>query len=566
MTRSSLPTSDQAGGLVQINPLQTLEDRLFLSASKTFEVYAAKDGVYQVYPRYLLPGSQRAEASIAVNDSDPTVFKFSATGEAENFSVRGFNVELRAGLNTFTIQGIGEQDEQLAFPNRDSVKAGTRVGRLVSPTNVAVTDMGEGVIKVDWFDRSSTEDGFKVVAKRTDGLGEVIKLDQPTDSSSAVLTGLKIGVDYEISVYAQAEWTDSIVETTTTSRSGSGQSHTGSYIQRDRGRNLSKPSGTTVQSLDINNAPMGYQVKADQALMVKKGTASFTLVDSNFEIRNAGSKVYSTWQEAVWDQVDGKILIDDNDGNQKLFVFGEDAAFTVGTAGELAKRRPGSHFETVDPDTRVIALEDLTNWKRNDNDFDDWYVELDINDFQFEVINSGFETANVDQNPDLVINRWSGWGRSSVTMSADDIPGWTMTDHQDLGDRNNQIEIWQSGFGNVKAAEGDQFAEINAHGDSTLYQTIEVIPGSEMAFDFQHRGRTGKDKMNLTIRDADSGEVLFSKNYRSGDDQWSYYNGTMDIPNGTAQVTFEFSSVNTANGNNSTGNFIDAIHYYRQSA
>ncbi|MER5295586.1 hypothetical protein ABT382_26460, partial [Streptomyces pharetrae] len=51
------------------------------------------------------------------------------------------------------------------------------------------------------------------------------------------------------------------------------------------------------------------------------------------------------------------------------------------------------------------------------------------------------------------------------------VPGWltTATDHR--------IELWRSGFNGVPAAEGSQFAELNANQESTLYQDLRTTPG-----------------------------------------------------------------------------------------
>ncbi|MCA9058232.1 MAG: hypothetical protein KDA85_07020, partial [Planctomycetaceae bacterium] len=71
------------------------------------------------------------------------------------------------------------------------------------------------------------------------------------------------------------------------------------------------------------------------------------------------------------------------------------------------------------------------------------------------------------------------------------MPGWKTTD--------SAFEIWGTGFNEVDAYDGDQFVELNAKIDGTLYQDATGIKaGSVLEFTFAHRGRFGKDTMKLT--------------------------------------------------------------------
>ncbi|WP_449408979.1 hypothetical protein [Microbacterium maritypicum] len=75
------------------------------------------------------------------------------------------------------------------------------------------------------------------------------------------------------------------------------------------------------------------------------------------------------------------------------------------------------------------------------------------------------------------------------------VPGWftTATD--------NQIEIWRSP-GNPRAypaAQGSQFAELNATQASMLYQDLATTPGQTLYWSLKHRGREGTDTMRVMI-------------------------------------------------------------------
>lgn len=143
------------------------------------------------------------------------------------------------------------------------------------------------------------------------------------------------------------------------------------------------------------------------------------------------------------------------------------------------------------------------------------------------------------------------------------IPGWKTTD--------TEFEIWSTGFEGFKAHAGDQFVELNAHIDGTLYQdSMGIKKGSVLEFTFAHRGRNGKDTMKLTITDlgpdnalgGSDDTVLFTKEYSTGKEAWAVYNSTKE-PRIFAMgntVRFAYSAVHGTGGkgpNKSEGNFLD---------
>ena len=81
------------------------------------------------------------------------------------------------------------------------------------------------------------------------------------------------------------------------------------------------------------------------------------------------------------------------------------------------------------------------------------------------------------------------------------VPPWQTTDGAGL------IEIWSDGFNGVPAAEGVQFAELNATTAGTLYQDVVSTPGATMSWTLLHRAREGTDVMQVLIGDANVADV-----------------------------------------------------------
>ncbi|MEL7010012.1 MAG: GEVED domain-containing protein, partial [Cyanobacteria bacterium J06588_4] len=141
-----------------------------------------------------------------------------------------------------------------------------------------------------------------------------------------------------------------------------------------------------------------------------------------------------------------------------------------------------------------------------------------------------------------------------------DVPGWFVSG-------NDFIELWRNGntaSGGVPAYEDEQFAEINAYVDGSLYQDVITTPGSIITWQFAHRGRTGVDTMNLMI--GSPGATIAQINPTNGttsfstdNSDWVVYEGTYTVPPGQSITRFEYESVNTASGSSSVGNFIDSL-------
>ncbi|GAB3312298.1 hypothetical protein GCM10027298_37400 [Epidermidibacterium keratini] len=153
-----------------------------------------------------------------------------------------------------------------------------------------------------------------------------------------------------------------------------------------------------------------------------------------------------------------------------------------------------------------------------------------------------------------------------VIQSQTLVPGWSTTA------TDGQIEIWRynngTNFpnpGSVPAAEGRQFAELNANQTSTLYQDIATVPGQVMRWSLKHRGRLGADTMQVQIG-APGGTLVAqtptgatSTNITDGNTAWGTYSGIYVVPAGQTTTRFAFAAVSTSSGNTSVGNFLDDI-------
>ena len=172
-----------------------------------------------------------------------------------------------------------------------------------------------------------------------------------------------------------------------------------------------------------------------------------------------------------------------------------------------------------------------------------------ITDQQAGLTNPGFEEPR---------------GKEASVVLVETMPGWKTTD--------SHFEIWGTGFKEVPAHEGTQFAELNAYINGTLYQDSTGIQrGSVLEFTFAHRGRSGEDTMQLTITDLgadnalDGGDdtVLFTNQYTTGKDAWAVYTSTTEqkIKALGNTVRFAYGAISTATGELGEGNLLDAANF-----
>lgn len=125
------------------------------------------------------------------------------------------------------------------------------------------------------------------------------------------------------------------------------------------------------------------------------------------------------------------------------------------------------------------------------------------------------------------------------------------------------IELWSTGFssssnGKVTAAEGRQFAELNANKAGTLYQDLPTTPGTTMRWHLKHRGRAGNDTMRVMVGKPGGQLTQSGSDLTTGNTAWVQYTGTYTIPAGQTTTRFAFQAVRTASSI-SVGNFLDDV-------
>ncbi|BCK66464.1 hypothetical protein Srufu_004170 [Streptomyces libani subsp. rufus] len=161
------------------------------------------------------------------------------------------------------------------------------------------------------------------------------------------------------------------------------------------------------------------------------------------------------------------------------------------------------------------------------------------------LVNGSFEepsVTNVEFLPD-----------ASQTQAPRRVPGWLTTAPDHL------IELWHSGFNGLQAADGAQFAELNANYVSTLYQDLPTTPGTTLYWRLYHRGRLGRDTMALDI--GAPGAVVEQQRFTDGNSAWGYYTGTYTVPTSRTTTRFAFRSIAAAGGDQGVGNFLDGVFF-----
>lgn len=126
------------------------------------------------------------------------------------------------------------------------------------------------------------------------------------------------------------------------------------------------------------------------------------------------------------------------------------------------------------------------------------------------------------------------------------------------------VELWSSGFQGVPAAQGRQFAELNANKAGTLYQDLPTTPGTSMRWYLMHRGRAGDDTMRVMIGRPGGQLSQSGRDLTTGKSAWVQYTGTYRIPAGQTTTRFAFQAVRTA-ASISVGNLMDDVVFTPES-
>ncbi|GAB4447101.1 MAG: hypothetical protein OHK0036_00920 [Bacteroidia bacterium] len=140
----------------------------------------------------------------------------------------------------------------------------------------------------------------------------------------------------------------------------------------------------------------------------------------------------------------------------------------------------------------------------------------------------------------------------TVSMVQDStVPCWNTTAPDHI------IEVWHNGYNSVPAYSGNQFVELNAYYQSTLYQNISVNSGDIITIKFAHRGRAGVDVMGVEVGPI-GGPYTSLGTFSDNNANWGYYTVNYNVPTSGAYYV-RFVSISAAGGNSALGNFLDAV-------
>ena len=212
----------------------------------------------------------------------------------------------------------------------------------------------------------------------------------------------------------------------------------------------------------------------------------------------------------------------------------------------------------------------------------------------YEVQNGSFETPEVYSN----YNHWQY--SNSAYASAGGV--WQTTGVGTGNHASHDIEIINtedggfkspySWYGSDKAADGNQFAELNCEAAGALYQDVLTTPGETLNYQLAHRARgsnanstpetdtmyvvimstemaitqgvTTQDKVQKIINNPGNYPGATVAQYSATDQAWSIHQGSYRVLASSQYSTrFFFVSGATASGKDTVGNFLDDIKFTR---
>ncbi|MBC2244454.1 DUF5011 domain-containing protein [Listeria booriae] len=144
--------------------------------------------------------------------------------------------------------------------------------------------------------------------------------------------------------------------------------------------------------------------------------------------------------------------------------------------------------------------------------------------------------------------------RSNAMFDASEVPGWKTT----ATDNTIELQRNYNDFWKMDAADGEQWAELNANMNSALYQDIETTPGTKIRWKVSHRGRDGVDTAEVRFG-APNQSLQLMATMASDGTAWKEYQGSYTIPEGQTVTRFEFQAISTADGDLTRGNYLDNI-------
>lgn len=115
------------------------------------------------------------------------------------------------------------------------------------------------------------------------------------------------------------------------------------------------------------------------------------------------------------------------------------------------------------------------------------------------------------------------------------------------------IEIWHDGYGDVPSPDGEQFIELDANSQDTVWQDVTLPADQLMYWSLLHRGRHGIDGMDLRVGAADAPRTLATLS--TPNDDWQAYSGLFRV--GASETTTRLALVSRSGV--TEGNFVDAV-------
>ncbi len=148
---------------------------------------------------------------------------------------------------------------------------------------------------------------------------------------------------------------------------------------------------------------------------------------------------------------------------------------------------------------------------------------------QATVIANGNFEDNVIGN-----NSWRWFG-------ADQVNGWD----------GSNLEIWR-GYAGVEAYSGQQFIELNTHGNNSgnwsIFQTFNTVSGARYQLSFAYRARASSNE-TFSVSVADLNQTL--TDHITG--EWRLFTGYFTAGNTSSLLRF------TSGNSGTVGNFIDDV-------
>ena len=122
--------------------------------------------------------------------------------------------------------------------------------------------------------------------------------------------------------------------------------------------------------------------------------------------------------------------------------------------------------------------------------------------------NGSFEqpASDIDNSPQLAAAQVHDWHTTAFDQKIE------------FGSKRNGKDAPQLTGYDKKIPDGDQFAELNANEESTLYQYAKTVGGNVYEWGLSHRGREGDDQMALII--GPKQDIAPAKPSKSGRDQF----------------------------------------------